>query len=188
MQRTQNPQKINKNFQEPSVLKLGLWISFWFSRNFKSSDWILMHQHITSSTILQFVPFYWLINAHKSVTKNSDLPILRWWGGFFKKTLENSIFFIFDNFPNWFQQDYEIYPFLQRYSIWHAHNHSRNENRIFGIGKIYPMPNFEINPVFISIPEVASSFHIIPCILFEVDYEVCASFYIEFTIWPSSFI
>ena len=50
------------------------------------------------------------------------------------------------------------------------------------------MPNFEINPVFISIPDGASNLFIIPYILFEVDYEVCVSLYIEFTIWPPFFI
>ena len=85
--------------------------------------------------------------------------------GIFKKYGKFHIFFIFILFFNIILSDILI-----------------NENRIFGIRKIYPMPNFEINPVFISIPEVASSFHIIPYILFEVDYEACVSLYIEFTI------
>ena len=46
--------------------------------------WPLMHQY-NFLNYLQFVTIYWLINAHKSVTINSDLLILGEWGGCFLK-------------------------------------------------------------------------------------------------------
>ena len=76
-----------------------------------------------------------MINAHKSVTINSDLPILGRWGGGFLRTMKSMLFF------NLILSDMLIIT-------------AEIINGIFWIGKIYPMPNFEIYPVFNSIPEV----------------------------------